>query len=317
VDDHCQEVGVAGVSWEKRGVLFAPDGKYPWMQTHAQLPTPDLIGGNIYRIYFASRDGEQRSSINFIEIDITQPKKILRVSDQPVLTCGPKDHFDEHGVLPASIVSAGEKKYLYYTGWRRGSEPGLFHYAAGLAVSSDGGRLFQRYSNDPVLPLSKHDPCLVASPFVLIEGGLWKMFYVSGFLWEKNAQGPRPFYHIKYAYSSDGVHWMRNGDVAIDFKTKDERNIARTWVIKDDNTYRAWYCYASLEQKYRIGYAESIDGIHFQRNDDQANIDLSGKGFDQEMMCYPSIVKQTGMMIMFYNGNSYGKDGFGMAVLES
>jgi predicted GH43/DUF377 family glycosyl hydrolase len=308
---------VVDVSWEKKGLLFSPDRKHPWMQTHAQLPTPDPVGGNLYRIYFASRDSEQRSSINYVELDITQPKTILRVSDKPVLTCGAQNTFDEHGVLPASIVTFGNKKYFFYTGWRRGSEPGLFHYAAGLAVSEDGGKSFTRFSTTPILALSKHDPCLVASPFVFIEGDLWKMFYVSGFQWEKNDQGPRPFYHIKYAYSKDGIHWTRNGDVAIDFKSKDERNIARTWVVKDGKIDRVWYCYASLEQKYRIGYAESSDGIHFVRKDDQVNIDLSTQGFDNEMMCYPSVFDHQGKKYMLYNGNSYGKDGFGMAVLES
>ena len=46
------------------------------------------------------------------------------------------------------------------------------------------------------------------------------------------------------------------------------------------------------------------------------NIDVSKKGFDNEMICYSAVMKINGKLVMFYNGNNFGDTGVGLAVLE-
>ena len=67
---------------------------------------------------------------------------------------------------------------------------------------------------------------------------------------------------------------------------------------------------------YRIGYAESDDGIHWLRNDSQSGINLSETGWDSEMISYPYIVPFKKKLYLFYNGNQFGKTGFGFATLN-
>ena len=109
---------------------------------------------------------------------------------------------------------------------------------AGLAVSDDGGESFRRLSEAPLLERTAVDPYLTASPWVLIEDGVWRMWYVSGTEWQVTAAGPRHRYHIKYAESPDGARWDRRGLVCIDYQSPDEYAFGRPCVIKDADRYR-------------------------------------------------------------------------------
>jgi hypothetical protein len=43
---------------------------------------------------------------------------------------------------------------------------------------------------------------------------------------------------------------------------------------------------------------------------------VSDQGWDAEMIEYPFILDHQGERYMLYNGNGYGKTGFGLAILE-
>jgi len=45
-------------------------------------------------------------------------------------------------------------------------------------------------------------------------------------------------------------------------------------------------------------------------------IDVSEEGWDSEMLAYPFFYKHNEKVYMFYNGNGFGKSGFGYAELE-
>jgi len=300
------------MKWHKLGLIFSPSGQYPWMQTHAALPVALKLGGDFYRLYFASRDEYNRSHVGFVEFDIKSPQKILYVSAEPVLAPGPLGHFDDHGVYASSFVEHEGNLYLYYIGWSPGARKPLFYASVGLAVSEDGGKKFDKISPAPIMSRSEHDPCLVTSPFVLRDRGAWRMWYVSGFKWKDEDGVLESYYHIKYAESKDGVDWKRNGFVCIDLRGG-EKNIARPCVMKEKSMYRMWYSY-NRGRGYRIGYATSRDGISWTRYPTPGGLELSASGWDSEAMAYPSVVKHRGRWFMFYNGNEYGKDGIGLAI---
>ncbi|MGZ5006653.1 MAG: hypothetical protein ACXWFI_02195, partial [Methylobacter sp.] len=99
-----------------------------------------------------------------------------------------------------------------------------------------------------------------------------------------------------------------------------EGGIVRASVCKDGGLYRMWYSYRghtgyrdTPANSYRIGYAESGDGLAWTRMDDQAGIGLSDTGWDSLMLAYPEVVDVGGRRYMFYNGNGFGQTGFGYA----
>ncbi len=283
------------------------------MCSHAALPTPLQIEGSLYRVYFAGRDDVNRSHVGFFDIDLENPATVLRVSEEPVLVPGPLGHFDDHGVYAASAVRHDGKIYLYTIGWNPGVRRPLFYASIGLAISTDGGHSFEKYGRVPIMARSNYDPCLVTSPMVLKEGERWRMWYVSGYGWDEVNGALHSYYHIKYAESDDGIHWVRNGVVCLDNSSPEEKNVARCCVLKDGDCYRAWYSY-SRGQGYRIGYADSPDGIHWTRKDDEIGIELSAEGWDSEALTYPYVIRHNGKYYMFYNGNGFGRDGIGLAV---
>jgi hypothetical protein len=94
-------------------------------------------------------------------------------------------------------------------------------------------------------------------------------------------------------------------------------------VFLDGELYRMWFCFrgragfrTSKGSAYRIGYAESRDGIAWVRDDSRCGIVSSEAGWDSEMIAYPHVVSHSGRTYMFYNGNGFGRSGFGYAVME-
>ncbi len=298
------------MKWIKKGLIVSPQKNLWWMQTHAMLPFAEIIKDNICRIYFSGRDKNNRSHIGYVLADINSSFKILEYSKEPVLSLGKLGCFDDNGVTPSWVVNYNGKKYLYYIGWNKAStvRMGLI---MGLAISEDNGLTFHRYSSAPILERTDKEPyAILTAPCVLFDKDIWKMWYVSGIGWV-NPDLPR--YNIKYAESNDGIKWDRKGIVCIDFKV-DENALARPCVIKENGIYKMWYSYKG--DNYRIGYAESRDGITWGRLDKQAGIDVSKSGHDSEMIEYAFVFNHKGKKYMLYNGNDYGKEGIGLAVLE-
>ncbi len=119
---------------------------------------------------------------------------------------------------------------------------------------------------------------------------------------------------IKYAYSKDGFSWIRDGKIAIPFKNENEYALSRPFVLYEDNRFKMWYSFRG--KSYRIGYAESKDGQLWERQDHLINLTISSTGWDSESIEYPYIFDHKGSRFMLYNGNGYGKTGFGLAKLE-
>ena len=201
----------------------------------------------------------------------------------------------------------------YYTGWSLGvTVP--FVLGIGCAESEDGGRTFKKVSSAPVLGRTAIDPYLTASPSVLVEGDTWRMWYVSGSNWHMREDDVQHRYHVRYAESADGVNWEPTGLVCVDYQDEHETAIARPCVIRDADAYRMWFC--ARGDAYRIGYAESPDGLTWTRHDDSVEISSLADGWDSEMQAYPFIVDHDGARHMLYNGNGYGATGIGHAVLQ-
>ncbi len=299
------------MQWRKHGVILEPAGQAPWIRTHASLPAADQGPAGL-RVFFSSRDEHGRSHIGFFTFDPDAPSAPPGVSASPALSPGALGAFDDAGVTNSCVVRHHGRFYLYYTGWSLGvSVP--FYLSAGLAISDDGVT-FHRASSAPLLERNTADPYLTASPWVLVEGQRWRMWYVSGTGWELVNGAPRHRYLIKYAESSDGTLWSRGETVCIGYRNEQEYAFGRPCVIRDGELYRMWYSYRG--DRYQLGYAESSDGISWVRKDDEAGLPLSPHGWDSEMIAYPDVFRHRDRLQMLYNGNGYGRTGIGLATAE-
>lgn len=299
--------------WEKKGLMLKP-GRFEWMVTHAQNPFWEFIEGDKYKIHFAGRDHRNRARGGFAIIDLNESTVPIIYSEKPTLDLGELGCFDDCGIMPSCLINKDGLQYMYYTGWtQRVRIP--FTFFIGLSISHDNGMTFKRISKAPVLGCTHADPYLTASPWVELDNGMFRMWYVSGTGWsvETCDSEPKHFYNIKYAESTDGVVWKNDGVTCIDFE-QDEYAIARPTVRIENGLYRMWYCYRGGQKRYRAGYAESKDGIKWERYDDYVGLDVSSDGWDKNMICYPCVINHKDHEYMIYNGNEYGQTGAGLAV---
>jgi len=263
------------------------------------------------------------TNISYIEVNADNPNQILYIHDKPVIVPGNAGMFDDCGAMPSHVIDVGDEVWMYYLGWNVRNTI-AYHNSIGLAISQDGGVTFKKLFEGPLFDRNYIEPYYSAVPYILRENGIWKMWYLSNTKWVEYEGKSEPFYHIKYAESHNGIDWKREGRVAIDYKDEAECGIVRACVLKDGNLYKMWYAHRNLHNyrtdkssSYRIGYAESFNGIDWNRKDNEVGIDVSDVGWDSEMIEYPFVYDHNGKRYMFYNGNTFGKTGFGYAILES
>jgi predicted GH43/DUF377 family glycosyl hydrolase len=299
---NCNDPGAVPEQWERRGLVFAPDGRW-WQRSHAALPTVLPLGGGLCRVYFTSRDERQRSHVGWFDLDL-DGSQVVEACAEPVLAPGVRGHYDGDGVWAASAVRDRDRVRLYTIGWNAGAPP-LYYPSIGLAFSEDGGRTFAKHGRTPVLARSEHDPWMVSGPHVLHEDGRWRMWYLSGQGWDDDGHSA---YDVKHAESDDGIAWRRDGRVCLG----EERNTARACVLRDGGRYRAWFS-SDGGEGYRIRYAESPDGLDWERVDGWG-LEPAGEGWESGAVAYPFVVRHGDRLVMLYNGDGFGRAGIGLAV---
>jgi hypothetical protein len=300
------------VVWKKQGLLIPGHPPLDWARSHAALPVADVREDEV-ALYFSARDGQGRARI--ARAEVTVDGKALAVTGYqptPVLDLGELGAFDDSGVTSSCLVWREERAYLYYSGWSLGQSVPFYLYA-GCAISEDG-MTFERVSRSPILERDSIDPFLTASPWVLVDEGGWRMWYVSCVGWRMKQGRPQHRYHVKYAESDDGIRWRREGRVCIDFQDESEYAISRPCVVRDGSTYRMWF--ATRGDAYKLGYAESEDGLIWHRLNEKLVLSGADGPWETEMQAYPVVFDASGQRYMLYNGNGYGATGVAWATLE-
>lgn len=307
--------------WHKKGRIHHIDHYNDWMVSHACVPTALLIDKDTIRVYYAPRNPEGRSIPTYIDVSAENPEKILYIHDKPIMELGELGTFDDGGIMPCSVVRLSDTCiYMYYVGWNA-SVLVPYRNAIGLAISHDNGNTFQKAFPGAIVERNRDEPFFTASPYVIKQDNKWMMWYASSTGFVVNEGNPEPLYEIKYAFSDDGINWSRPNITCIPPAEKYQCT-ARPTVISEAGKYKMWFTYRGSfdyrdgKDSYRIGYAESEDGIRWTRNDEASGIEFSESGWDSSMQTYPSVIEVNGRKILFYNGNGFGKTGIGYAVWE-
>ena len=183
--------------WEKKGLIFNVDGQLDWNKSHAQVPVVDILTDRL-RIYYATRNAQGISNVSFIEVEKEKPQKIIKECKFTLISLGNPGTFDDSGIMPSSIINVGSKKYLYYIGWTtRKTVP--YQNAIGLAISDDGGKTFNKFSEGPIITVNNIEPYFSGTAYVSYDNGIYKMWYLSCIKWDCIDGGLEPIYNMKYA----------------------------------------------------------------------------------------------------------------------
>jgi len=301
------------MQWRKLGLVYGPDGTSAWACNSALTPTPILLHDTVIRVFAGFRDCRGVSRIGYVDVSPREPTRVLRVSDRPVLDIGRPGSFDDNGVILGDLVRDGQGWRMYYVGFTK--PPGIkFRAFSGAAYSCDG-EAFERLSEEPVLGASQEGAFIRTIHTVMRERGKWKAWYAAGSGWTMIDRNPYPQYQIHYQESSDGLNFVEAGSVCL-ARTDYEYRIGRPRVYKRaDHGYFMIFTVGTTDRTYLPGFAESRDGLDWERDDTKLNLQLSPSGWDSETLCYPALIEAHGRIFAFYNGNSMGIDGFGVAEL--
>jgi hypothetical protein len=316
------------MNWKKLGRIFNPvDHHLPeGCNEYAQSPQA-IVFKDFVRIYFSTRrrepNGKFLSNVAFVDTNRSLTS-IQRVASNSVIKLGEIGSYYEHGVFPLSPLRDGDVIRAYVCGWSRRVSVSV-ETSVGLAISNDEGETFSHIGTGPIMSSSLREPFLVGDAFVRVFDNTYHMWYIYGTRWingeGKNA--PERVYKIAHASSNDGISWKRDGKTIIEDKLGRDECQALPSVIKWKGIYHMVFCYrfatdfrSNRERGYKLGYAYSTDLKTWTRSDNQVGMMYAEGQWDSDMQCYPTFFECDDRLYLLYNGNEFGRYGFGAAVLE-
>ena len=154
--------------------------------------------------------------------------------------------------------------------------------------------VWRKFEGNPVLDVveGSWEEAIVGDPWVLVEEGVFKMWYYACGL-GKCQTG--------LATSSDGIRWKRNpsNPVIRAEEEFDRKSASKVTVVRRGETYHAWYG-ADDGRRRAIAYATSKDGVNWEKH----GIVLEPEGgFEGKFLDCPSVLwdEERGLWRMWYS----------------
>jgi predicted GH43/DUF377 family glycosyl hydrolase len=302
----------APLVWEKypeNPVLTGTKGL--WDQEN--ITTCSVVkAGDGFRMYYSSRGigiGIAEASAHDIHHWIKHV--------EPILTTGTETAFDGGGVLSAEVVPVTKTHWhLYYVGYHPTKRQGdIKVHQIGLAQSDDGGLSWYRTRAEPVIahgPQGSFDGFTISSNSVLHIDDKWYCWYTG------TAQTPY-LSSIGLATSKDGHLWEKYPFNPIMYYNPhivhETFMVAKPHVLYEEGVFKMWYTAQGMAENCKVGnycicYAESIDGIHWQRYQGNPVVKPSSVGWDRTMVEYAEVINDDGRYHMWYCGDTYSNIGY-------
>jgi hypothetical protein len=300
--------------WIKQGLLYAlpQKGLHPKLVSHTANPTPFHLYDDTYRIFFSSRDSQNRSSIGAVDIDILT-KRVVKEHDTPFIEHGPLGSFYQDGISLGNYYEASGRLYLTFMGWQNPPDGHWRGDIGRLVVKPDLS--LEIASSEPLIASDQIDPLSLSYPWVIrTRDERYDMWYGSTLKWD--AGNGEMLHVLKHAQSTDGEIFTKT-TCEVPSSIGIAQAFSRPTVLNSVNSgWHMWFSYrAGNGVPYRIGHATSEDGMRWALSLTSGNLDVSPTGWDSHMVEYPYVFRHKDEVIMLYNGDGYGKTGFGMATL--
>lgn len=296
--------------WQKLGCIYTPNHPHDKLLSHAANPLAVQISDDVFRVFYSARDAHNRSSVSYLHLNMAT-QQVTYVHPKPVFEYGDEDSFYSHGVSIGNVYRVENKTYMLFMGWQNHAGK---HWRGdiGRLIVQDNGELLLD-SAKPLLGLDQEDAISLSYPWVEKINGLYHMWYGSTKTWD--AGNGEMEHVIKYASSQNGHDWIKQGQV-IPSPLGLAQAYSRPTVTSFNDKLHMWFSYRSGDgTSYRIGHAESADINDWQLDLAENGIGISPQGWDSQMIEYPFAFKHKEHIYMLYNGNGYGKTGFGLAKL--
>lgn len=291
--------------WIKLGQIFH-DG-------YCANPTATHLNESVVRVYYSSRDINNKSSIFAFDYDLDN-LETLQKKGELLYKYKTDSNFFSSGITPGCIYNIKNKEYLAFMGWTNNQGSHWFGTIGRLEI--DKNYTFVQNSEELLLGLNTVDSISLSYPEIVSKENKYYMLYGSTVTW--NYTNGEMIHTLNLAESNDGKFFEPKGKV-LDYKTGYAQAFSRPTIYIDNNqTYHMWYSYrGSAKDFYKIGYAKSNgDFFNWENHYNKNQIKSSKNKWESKMVEYPNVIEHNSKLFMFYNGNDYGKTGLGLAYID-
>jgi len=305
------------LNWNKVKHLDLPFSNLKWSNTHMQTPVPYIYKNKLI-VFYGTRDENNDSSISWVELDANNNFKVVKSPKKPLLTKGDLGCFDDSGVMPSSIVKIKNKYFLYYMGWSQAKNVPSQN-AGGLAEIDFETMQAHKVFKGPILDRTRNEPQYCTCPRVYKIKNKYFMYYLGVNQWIDSLDKKDATYEIRIGTSTNGIDWVRDNTKALSLKNKQGGHYPFS-VLKFENKFYGFYSSRNRlnfrenpSDAYKINLAESPNGLDWKMVKN-INIQRTDDTYDNIMQAYPSVIKFQDSILLFYNGNNFGKNGIEIAI---
>lgn len=304
------------MKWRKQGLIFDPSDycNHPLLVSHAANPIAIHLQDSVFRILYSGRDIWNRSSIGSFDFDL-HTRRILDVCKKPLFTFGPKGTFYQSGVSIGCVYKKSSVLYILFMGWQTSQAQHWRGDIGRLKINSHFN--LELCPEVPFIGMSSVDPISLSYPWVIGDDSSgFTMLYGSTLSWD--SENGEMIHVLNEAISDDGENWKFKG-LAVPYQLGVAQAFSRptVWADKHESQH-LWFSYRSgTGTPYLIGYAnKAVSSDKWELYLTGSGIEPSESGWDSQMIEYPYVFEHNDTVYMLYNGNSFGKTGIGMAILE-
>jgi hypothetical protein len=300
------------MKWENFGLLYKPESNFDWMSSHATLPTVLQTDAHNFKIFYSTRDISGRSHTTYVDLNFLKWRPGILLKNKRKLPCfspGLMGHFDDSGVQVSSFARTGKVLYAYYLGWtRKVNVP--FSAEIGIAIVDDCYN-FKRVQKLPIYKKSELEPLTFGYPTIFRRNNTNFMYYDGIDEWNENNLDDYKF-DLRMAVMQKGT-WVYSDKIVFD--NNNYKSITRPSFIKLQNELIMIYS-CNTYGKYQLQAAyQSKSKKNLWIRKKNFIFDSSSQEWDSEEQVFCNIFKYHKDYYMVYNGNNYGKTGFGISKL--
>lgn len=302
--------------WRRWGLIWAPDPSAEWSRSHAAVPTPLLIQGNLVRVFVSPRDSRGRSRTASFDVLLSEEPTVVASSERPLIDIGKPGRFDQDGVMCTSVVRLERGQLLmHYAGFELLSAV-RYRIMVGAAISEDEGQTFHRVSEVPVLDRVDGESLFRGGPFVSRITNGYEMLYVGGEDWVDIDGKLIPSYSLRRIHSADAMQWDEPAETVLP-STENFVGYGRPWPFRHPTQGSKLLVSVRdvTSKRYRMAVAQMDESRGFSDVELGIGLEPQGGGFESHDTIFAATVEVEGRIWCFYNGNNFGSDGVALAEL--
>jgi hypothetical protein len=300
-------------NWTKFGLTYDSSGHNPsWGQTHALVPTPQVLNSDRVAIFSSFIDHQFRGRVGRVDIGFEKGfPEVVEVKKNPILDLGGEGSFSQYGVGMGAFWPNQINGDLYFVAFDR-PEGFKFKAFTGKAKFDFSIQQYVHTSRTPTFGPEMGGQTIVGVHDIFEHDGITHALVSIGSGFERINGKEYPQYQVHLASGIDLEH-LEISDRPIIEAISPTYRIGRPRITKITDGFEVLVTAGTLDGSYLPEAYYSSNLIEWRKGTVKNFVSKEVKDFDDRHQCYLSRFTLGGEEWVVYNGNNMGIDGFGFA----